>query len=281
MKLPVSLLIATASSLAMHPTLLAAVLVEEGFNCAPGSNLAGANGGTGFTDAWTGNANDYTVNAASLAYSGLATSGGSVSLVGNGSWSTSAKRNFASINTTTGVVWGSYLVRADVIGDDGFELKYGEAGAGLNQGNINYGNATGFGNGGGTATRLDTNSNSGAVFGPTLVVGQTHLLVWAFNGSASEVNGIFPGDYIMFLDPTVGVDPDAGSPNIYKFAGAGPLGTLGITQIFARNTTATVDEVRIGQSFADVTPVPEPSAIAISALGLLAAAGVRRRKSGN
>ncbi len=273
MKTQTSLLLATASCLAITSSLRAAVLVEESFNYTPGSNLAGANGGSGFDGAWTANASDYTI-AAGLSYSGLASSGGSVSVVGNGSWSTSAKRDFTTINTTTGVVWGSYLVRPDVIGDDGFEVKYGE------DDNINWGIASAFGNGGGTQTSLNANSNDGRVYGPTLVVGQTHLIVWAFNASAAEVDGIFPGDFIMFLDPTIGTDPDNSSPNIYKYTGASPQSTLGVTQIFARNTTATVDELRIGDSYASVTPaIPEPSAAVLGALGAAAAVGIRRRKT--
>ena len=274
MKLNTSLLTAIASGIAMSSSLQAALLVHEPFAYTAGGNRATQKGGTGFDNAWTANASDYTINASSLSYSGLATSGGSVTVVGNGSWSTSARRDFTTINTTTGVVWGSYLVRPDVIGDDGFEMKYGE------DNNINWGIATGFGSGGGTTTRLDVNSNSGQVAGPTLTIGQTYLMVWAFN-AGPDVGDFFAGDFLLFVDPTVGTEPTISSPNIYKFAGAGPQTTLGITQIFSRNTTVTVDELRIGDSYASVTPIPEPSSALLGALGAMAAVGMRRRKAGN
>jgi len=284
MKITTTLLIATASGLAMSSSLQAALLVHESFSYANGSDLATQAGGTGFNTAWIANSTtvpgpppvttpDFTAGPG-LSYSGLASSGGSATVVGNGAWQSSARREFPTIDTTTGVIWGSYLVRPDVIGDDGFEIKYGE---GLPVPNINWGIATGFGDGGGTATRLNTNSNDVQVYGPALVLGQTHLIVWAFNGGP-DVGDIASGDFILFLDPVPGVEPTLTSPTIYKSAGGNPVASLGIMQIFARNTTVTVDEMRIGQSYLDVTPIPEPSSALLGALGVLAAVGIRRRK---
>jgi len=284
MKLHTSLLSAFAAGMALSTSAQAALLAHEPFNYTAGLNLATQTGGTGFTSAWTANASDYTA-VGGLSYSGLVSTGGAVEVVGNGSWSTSARRNITSIDTTTGVIWGSYLIRPDVIGDDGIEIKFGEGAPPGTPNNINWGFASGMGNGGGTAPRLDANSNSGAVFGSNLTVGQTHLLVWAYN-SASTGDGFFPGDFVAWIDLDLSLYdvgdptsfPDPGTASIYKFVGGGQP-NIGITQIFGRNTTFTFDEMRVGSNFASV--IPEPSSALLGALGVFAAVGIRRRKSVN
>ncbi len=44
------------------------------------------------------------------------------------------------------------------------------------------------------------------------------------------------------------------------------------------NDTVRFDEIRIGSTWADVSPVPEPSALLLAGGGLAAAVGVRRRR---
>ena len=281
MKLHTSILTAFAAGLALSTSAQAALLVHEDFDYIAGSNLVGQTGGTGYTGAWTANATDYTA-VAGLGYSGLLSTGGAVSVVGNGSWTTSARRSFTTIDTTAGVVWGSYLIRPDVIGDDGAEIKFGEPA------NIDWGIASAFGNGGGTTTSLNANSNDARVFGPTLTVGQTHLMVWAFN-AGPDIGDFFTGDFVQWQDLDLATFdlsdptsfPNPLTPSIYKFAGAGPQTELGTTQIFSRNTTITFDEMRIGSTFASVVPIPEPSSALLGALGIFAAVGIRRRKSVN
>jgi len=269
---------------AFAPTASATLLLEESFAYSPGA-LGAANGGTGFTLAfssggggdptsWTpGTPAAFTV-AGGLSYSGLASSGGALNVAGPGDWSGSARRTFTSINTTTSQVWGSYLLNVSAVGDDGFEVKFGEGT------NINWGLASGYkGSNDGNVSQTFSNPSNANPTGPAaFTIGTTFLVVWAYNNSADD-GDFLVGDFLYWINPTLGVAPDVLNPTIYMNGGF--IGDLGSMQIYGRNTTVTVDEIRLGTSFASVTPVPEPSSFAAlaGAFGLLAAMTKRRRRT--
>lgn len=280
MKIP-TLATATVSALLAASASHAALTAYEPFAGFAVGNLDTQGPGAtapAFDDPWSGST-DWKVQAAGLSYGSLQTTGGSATFTGPGNWSGGITSAFPAQTGGGGLIWGSYLLNISSVGDDGFEMKFGI------EGNPGYALQTGFGNGGGTAVRLDSNGNPGQVFGANLTTGQTNLMVFAFNPTGATINGLVSGGLALLVNPTGlgGANPNLATPTLFKQAEIqGPNGTsfpnIGNVSIFARNTAGTVDEIRVGTSFADVTPIPEPSSLAVGALGLLAAAGIRRRK---
>jgi hypothetical protein len=64
---------------------------------------------------------------------------------------------------------------------------------------------------------------------------------------------------------------DLTSVNVLRFQAGNANGN-------GTNAFFTFDEVRLGQSFADVTPVPEPVTFALAGLGGVALLALRRKK---
>ena len=88
----------------------------------------------------------------------------------------------------------------------------------------------------------------------------------------------------LFLNPT----PGSAEPAAQLIVTAGTALTLnsGIQSFFVRNNSVEpdsllIDELRIGTSWADVTPVPEPSAAALAGCALLVLVGRYRLRRGH
>jgi hypothetical protein len=107
-----------------------------------------------------------------------------------------------------------------------------------------------------------------------IVSGQTAFLVveMQFNASTSANDTIS-----LFVDPT----PGLAVPNV-------PAVTLSNTNLSnvisdipfyaANNEAVSFDEIRLGNSFADVAPAPEPGIWATLAVGAVALGGVAARR---
>jgi len=87
----------------------------------------------------------------------------------------------------------------------------------------------------------------------------------------------------LFINPT----PGSAEPATHLTVTAGTalnLNTTGIRSFFVRNNSVEpdallIDELRIGDTWADVTPaVPEPTSVALGGLGLLALSMWRRAR---
>lgn len=94
-----------------------------------------------------------------------------------------------------------------------------------------------------------------------------------------------PDTMTVWLNPTLGVEPTTGGATLGGPASRWVAGNAswGITSLFATHdfaegSSVVMDEFRYGNTFADVTPVPEPSTFALlSGLLVLGCAVVRRR----
>jgi hypothetical protein len=249
----------------------AGLLASENFNYAAGSTLLGQNGGSGFSGAWvaggfnSGISSNYLVNGASVPYDGLATGGGSVS--------TSATNVIAGITRALSTQLGaagttdyvSVVLRPDGALSGGTLNNY----FGLYLAS-SLGNDVFFGKtGGGSVGDYVVESRGGALqhdSGVAAVTGQSVLLVLR----ADFTSGIVIDKFTLYVNPTVGgAEPATGTVKQDTDIG-------NVTGLTIYSTGAfSIDEIRVGTTFADVVPaaVPEPSSLAMVVLGGLGLAG--------
>ena len=221
------------------------------------------------------NATHPTIAAGNLTYAGLpASQGNSVSFGGTGE---SARLNTSSI-VGSGTIYFSFILDVTSI-------------AGLSTSGVFW---AGFNNSAGSqtgtpsvvATRVYTKtSGSGFVLGvdknsgstsdwywdtTTRNVGDTLFLVGAYTmNSASTSDNVSE----LWINPTIGSDTPPPATLTAATGGDITLGQVASFVLFDRSAaqpSGTIDELRIGTSWADVTGVPEPSTAALVGLGFLA-----------
>jgi len=248
----------------------AALIAYEGFT----PTFPAFNGGIGFSGPWspgafTSLASDYLTSGNSLSYDGLQTSGGSVFSMASSDFN-GATRNLAQAlgaNNTT--VYVSVLLQPQgtlnigpANGFFGLTLN-GSLGSGSNV------DALFMGKPGGGATGqyvLEQVGGSGQVTsGVAAVVGQTAFLVV----KAQFLSG--NDRFTLYTNPIIGApEPTSGVSKTDL-----DLGTVSGVSLLSTGSFA-VDEIRIGTTYADVTPaalIPEPTT-GILFLGGLVAAGM-------
>lgn len=284
----------------------AALVVEESFDYTEGVNVVGLNGGTGFGGAWTGitagGAGSANVNVGpGMTFTNLLTAGGSLERQDRaGRGTVSRVISGASQAALTGdgsTIWFSVLMDPTInSGSNGgqFGNTYatltfgneeltdsstgGQLGAGTdiaNSGNAFgvgfFGGPTSFADGGiqgisftGGVIDQDDGATNSVITGDTLslIVGR---IDWAANGSDDTLtlyNVLDPAAALPAAFATKTIDVDQSDFDVISIADG---------------QTSGFDEIRIGMSLADVTPVPEPGSLALIGLGGLAM--LRRRKS--
>jgi len=243
-----SALFITAVLLVLSEPARASLIVYEGFSQ---SFPIYANGGTGFSGPWAQGgfnafASGYTASESSLCYRGLQTSSGSVS---GGAFSAinGAKRGLAQpLGADNTTVYLSFLLQPRGTLDAG--VFNGFFGLTLNG---SLGQDLFIGKPGGPDQYvLETRGGSGQVAsGASVAVGETTLLV--LKAQFQSGNDIFT----LYVDPLPG-RPEPASAVVKTDLDLGVVSALGIysTGAFA------IDEIRIGTTYADVTPVADGSA---------------------
>lgn len=245
----------------------ASVLLTEQFDYSAGSLYTGSGG------AWTESAagTDPTVTGGSLTYTGLAdSSGNAVQFAAAGSQGWTA----LSSGVSAGSVYFSFLMQvSSSVGAVAFASL--ESGSGLPAITVciqNNGSGFNFGvKSGGTA------STTSATFESRDNVrdfNTTYLVAGRF-----DFGGAGGTDTYLYIDPTPGsADPGTGGAIVTDAPQTAFNGT--ISRFYLLDTTPSVvfDELRVGTTWADVTPVPEPTNIALAVFGLGAVAfGAIRR----
>jgi hypothetical protein len=261
----------------------AALLLYEGFDyagpdpapkdmynddslCVPSHN-----GGTGFTGAWvkTG-AGGGGLTTGSLSYGALLTTGNS-SVQGGNIIGDDEGRTFtsATFNTNEGTkYWVSYLVNLEISPTNGptgswLGVKFNGQGLwfGLNYNTRNWGMEHPQG----------LNSAVAATAGTHLLVGSVEYTgtnsikyLW-IDPSVSTLNGADLQTSDAILTTSLGTAAKD------TFAGLMNMGTNG------GSLNSQIDEIRVGTSYADVTPIPEPASILLLVSGILGAYKLRRR----
>jgi len=267
------LLVALVAMLASSAS--AALLVYEGFGYTPAVdalNNVSANGGTGLSANWV---IDWTTQAAdvtsgSLSYGALLTTGNKGQTktgVDANANATSMKRSLSSALPGGKDLWISFLMNIDTTQDPappstagqwfGFEFGAGGTYAGKHGSNVKW--------------VLGSNpagppQNSGIDVAPG-----THLLVqqYAWNGSSYDVS--------LFIDPGTGTLGGAG-PGMAASATQAGVSIIPSSYVaFSAPAVGSFDEYRIGETYADVTPIPEPASILLLVSGLVGAYKLRRR----
>jgi hypothetical protein len=263
------------SCLAFVRIASADIIAYDGFNYAAGIDLVGNSGGTGFSGAWAAggfNASssaNYDVASGSLAFSTLLTSGNRVS--------TGSTQVIAGVTRTLAAPLGadgtttylSMLLRPEgTLTAGGFfgltletagepELFFGRPGNGVNQ------------------YVVEDRGGAGQVSsGVDAVLGESVLLVLEAQFLAG--NDVFT----LYVNPTPG-GPEPLSGAVKSNSNVGPVNGLTIYSAGA----FSIDELRVGDTFADVTPsstaVPLPGT-ALAGLTLLSGfVAARPRRSGH
>jgi MYXO-CTERM domain-containing protein len=260
-----------ASAVCLFPTAAnAALLAYDGFNYAPaGSDLSGNSGGLGFSSAWRpGGFNasintNYDVQTGSLSFGGLVTSGNRVSTTAVTAIAGLTRDLFTPLGVSGTTRYASFLLRPEgQLHAGAFNGFFGVVLEQPGEPELYVGKP-----GGGAVDRYVLEDRGGGlqVASTTIAeVGETVLLVLKAQFTAGN------DQFTLYVNPVPGApEPAAGlvknNSNVSTVAGL----TLYSTGAFS------IDELRLGETFADVTPVPEPATWLLALAALLLR--IRRR----
>jgi hypothetical protein len=252
----------------------AALVAAETFNYPPQQPLVGEAGGTGFAGGWTtggfnATVDTYVTATGSLGYGGLTTSGGHAATAATAAINGVA-RSFASPLGAAGTTdYFSVLLRPDGAVTGGTFNNFFGLYLSSSLGNDVY-----FGKpGNGPITDYDVESRGGTNqhdAGIGAVTGRAVLLALRADFTAGV------DKFTLYVDPTPGgAEPTTGTVKQDVDAASVTGLTLYATGAFS------VDEIRVGTTFADVVPVPEPGPALLCLVGLAGAAGRAARKRGS
>ena len=235
-----------------------AILVLEQFNYTAGG-IAGLNGGTGFTGAFTGVG---SVTAPGLQFPNLLTV---VNKLTTASANGGAFRTINPIDTNSGTIWVSFLEStngtvADYAGMSFYNGGTEELFLGKPSSTTNYGfDVSGVAGGA---------NNSAAA--PALATASFLLYRISFSAAGETID--------FFANNTPGTTPT--TPTVtFSIPEGSFASTFNNLRFQSGNQAANFDEVRIGTTYADVSPVPEPASVGVLGAAVLALAGLRRRRA--
>jgi hypothetical protein len=274
------------------PGARAAILVKEGFDYGgTGGNLAGNNGGGGFSGAWANGPGIYQYTPTGLTFGSLQVSGGAASFSSATSgYNAGVTRPFSATLPATG--YGSYLLQAtgSPLVSQG-ALGLGAPNSPPTAATVGFAAPDFFGG----AAYVGVFS---AASGAALVPGQTYLQVFKYVTIAGP--GYMATEWLLteaqFAGFKVGglAESELNAAGIGSGAGqvwsrasfSGPAGfpladaTFSIVGGFAGTDRGMIqDELRISDSSIDeATPIPEPSTAMLVACVVIAAALSKHRK---
>lgn len=289
------------SAAVFSPAVVSAAITYSGLDAVLGS-LDDVTDGTGWhSNGWENQSTDgtYTVSGGSpLEFGNLLTSGNYMN--GGGGWTSTGRRldtgsgsgwntagavsdPFSSgtgmANIDSGEVWASMLVRVNSgTGDKVIQFHSSNIGWAPNDTNGLAIKSSGGGAWGLAIGAAGSTTNTGT--SPT--IGETALFVTKFELDATGTNNAY---LWVFTDPS---EVTLGGTNLATGTAHASIAGATTDQLRFKSlrffldtdqNRVSVDEIRIGQSFASVTPVPEPSTYAaIAAFGVMALAWFRRRR---
>jgi hypothetical protein len=262
----------------------AGLLAYEGFDYTAGSSNLDTvgSGGSGWNGGWTNITND----GADVVSGSLVPTGASSGLASTGSsmLQNSQSRIGRFLDTSAGGAFGAagYLNGANDIGADGKTLYLSV----LFQSNTDDDNFYEFefhkdalGDGGrigGVGNDVNNSSNfhlrapntTNTAIGPANT--DVNFFVIRIDYKAGN------DDIRVYMNPALGVEP--GVPTLTALAQADMSFDGFAVGAFLNGATLAIDEIRVGETYADVTPVPEPGSLVLLGLGGLLI-GTRRRRA--
>ncbi len=251
--------LASVLTLSLCPHSGAALIAYEGFDYEPvGGDLSGLNGGSGFAGSWTPGgfnasiSNNYDIQNDSLSFGALLTSGRSTRTLAVGAIA-GVSRNLADpLGLSNETVYLSFLVQPEGTLHGG--AFNGFLGLIFEQGGepeLFVGKP-----GGGAINQYVLEDRGGSRQHSSGLV--TEILETALLVVKAEFAAAGNDKFTLYVNPTPGgAEPASGT--IKNDADAGFVTGLTIYSSGAFR----LDEIRLGETFADVTPIPEPGTIAL------------------
>ncbi len=256
------------------------LMAYEGFNYPVGTNLNGQNGGVGFAGPWAPGGfnasvfNHLTIGSGSLTFDNLLISGNHASAGAQNAIAGLTRPLAQPLGTPGTVSYISFLLRPEgTLGQGALNGFFGVTleTQGGSEPQLFIGKP-----GGGAVNRYVLENRGGAnqvASGVAPVVGEPVLLVVKAEFSAGNDR------FTLFVDPTPGgIEPASGTVKSDANVGL-------ITGLTLYSTGAfSIDELRVGTTFADVTPlgpgpvVPEPGSLSLFVLSLGGVVGYRWRQ---
>lgn len=255
-----------------------ATLAEEDFESyTAGSQVHGLNGGAGFTSAWNvpsaARRPEFTIVNGGLNYSGgslvvnggnraaqyLATEGGIAILAGR------------DLPAQSGAIYLSFLYsQSNEIGDDDF-MQFGFDTSATSP------RVSALDRNGEFQVRSTTSAGNSVGSGVSSDAGDTYFVVLKADKTGASVTY---NDLMLWVDPLSsdeGANPALAVSTVDSGLDLSGAAAFAIRKAFQESgDTFLIDQIRIGQTFADVTAnVPEPASIAIWAVIGFAAIGIR------
>ena len=263
--------------------------VYEGFDYAPGvDNLNGSNGGTGFTSAWLSNTGSPDISAGTMGY--IDSFGRALLTGGNKAFFDAMDPN--SIATATGSVSYRDINLAGVTAETLYFSVLGEQLTGDARATnfaffagateaISVGHGTNTPAGGPFTWGAFTGGNGAnggystvSVFDPTFLVMRIDL----------NVGGGVNDRVRLYVNPSLDAEPAVADVDFSDRNAVASFSALTRVRPFSGGSNGTYaaaqsnwDELRIGGTYGDVTPIPEPASVAMLACaGLLLTRRPRR-----
>ncbi len=246
-------------------TAQATLIAYDGFSGYTDGNLNGQGQGTGWYDNWaTGGAGTTTVTSAEgLTYDPLLTQQGLGTATVGGSSEANAIR-FTNTSMSSGTVYFSQLVQLRELPAGGGPIMVQLVGqAGSDRGiALHVGWVTTPPN---LIWRVNVNDGSGSTAAST---GITSTLDTTFLVGRIDFDADGGNDKVSFyVNPDLDVEP-ATADAVVTNRNIGAMNGYRIC-VTQANHSMKVDEIRIGTTWADVTPIPEPGTLALLATGLI------------
>lgn len=232
-----------------HATAQATLIAYDGFNYGPaGSDLQGNNGGFGFSSPWTpGGFNasihdNYDIAAGSLGFGSLLTSGNSVVTPAVNAISGLTRTLNAPLGAPGTTAYLSFLLEPrDALNGGAFNGFFGVVFESSAEPEVFAGKP-----GAGAINEYVIEDRGGAgqfSSGVSATINQTALIV------IKAEFGLLNDTFTLFMNPTPGGPEPAGG--IVKI---GDIGAVSGLTLYSTGAHA-LDELRLGQTFADVTPI--------------------------